>query len=47
MNNPFFSQAMNFISAVSSGVDPRTGLYSTVVSLGTLTGNNGMGLSFR
>ncbi|EBN2212553.1 RHS repeat-associated core domain-containing protein [Escherichia coli] len=43
MNNPFFSQAMNFISAVSSGVDPRTGLYSTVVSLGTLTGNNGMG----
>ncbi|WP_097478719.1 hypothetical protein [Escherichia coli] len=43
MNNPFFSQAMNFISAVSSGVDPRTGLYTTAVTLGSISGNNGMG----
>lgn len=43
MNNNFFSQAMNFISAVSPGVDPRTGIYSTAISLGSLTGNNGMG----
>lgn len=45
MNNDFYTQAVNFPSAVTHGVDPRTGLYSAVFTLGTLTGNNGMGPS--
>ena len=27
MNNQFFTQAGNFASAVTAGVDPRTGLF--------------------
>ncbi|EDN8389377.1 hypothetical protein VW28_004932 [Salmonella enterica subsp. enterica serovar Wandsworth] len=39
----FFSQAVNFISTVQGGVDPRTGLYNAQLSLAQLSGNRGMG----
>ncbi|WP_139253326.1 hypothetical protein [Burkholderia ubonensis] len=41
----FFTQAENF-SMVSSGVDPRTGMYIVNINLGTVLGNNGQGPSF-
>jgi len=41
-----FTQAGNFISALSGGVDPRMGLYSAVLSIAQLEGNRGMGPSF-
>ncbi|MFD9823549.1 RHS repeat-associated core domain-containing protein [Streptomyces violascens] len=41
----FFSQASNFASAVSGGVDPRTGLYSVQVVVGSLVGNRNLGPS--
>lgn len=36
----FFTQATNFTSAVSGGVDPRTGQYGINVTVGTLVANN-------
>lgn len=41
----FFTQATNFTSAVSSGVDPRTGLFNAHVTLGHLIGNYNHGPS--
>jgi RHS repeat-associated protein len=41
-----FTQAGNFLSALSGGVDPRMGLYSAVLSIAQLNGNRGMGPSF-
>ncbi|WP_176711504.1 RHS repeat-associated core domain-containing protein [Streptomyces sp. PTY087I2] len=41
----FFTQAGNFDSAVSGGVDPRTGLFGVEVTLGSLVGNNNLGPS--
>jgi RHS repeat-associated protein len=41
----FFSQAGNFASAVSGGVDPRTGLYNVQITLGHLVGNCNLGPS--
>ncbi|MDE9437907.1 RHS repeat-associated core domain-containing protein [Xenorhabdus bovienii] len=45
MNN-LFTQAGNFSSAISGGVDPRTGLYNLNLSLGTVKGNGGLGPDF-
>ncbi|WP_118987972.1 hypothetical protein [Photorhabdus sp. CRCIA-P01] len=45
MNN-LFTQAENFSSAISGGVDPRTGLYNLNLSLGTVKGNGGLGPDF-
>ncbi|TPW38352.1 RHS repeat-associated core domain-containing protein, partial [Serratia sp. SRS-8-S-2018] len=42
----FFTQAVNFISTVAGGVDPRTGLYNVTLSLAQLKGNRGMGPVF-
>ncbi|MQL50349.1 hypothetical protein GEA64_21390 [Photorhabdus khanii] len=42
----FFTQAGNFSSAISGGVDPRTGMYNLSIELGTLNGNNLQGPSF-
>ncbi|ULH11495.1 hypothetical protein MF265_01480 [Serratia marcescens] len=42
----FFTQAVNFISTVAGGVDPRTGLYNVTLSLAKLSGNRGMGPEF-
>lgn len=39
----FFTHAGNFTSAVSGTVDPRSGLYGVIVSLGQITGNRGLG----
>lgn len=33
MSEKIYSQAFNFASAVQSSVDPRTGLYSSVIQL--------------
>ncbi|WP_242882294.1 RHS repeat-associated core domain-containing protein [Actinomadura litoris] len=41
----FFTQAGNFTSAVSGGVDPRTGLFTVRIRLGVVTGNRGLGPS--
>ncbi|PTR24693.1 RHS repeat-associated protein [Luteibacter sp. OK325] len=47
------SNAFNFLSAVNTGVDPRTGMYSCSISLPGLAANNlcgptvGLGLSFN
>ncbi|MEU1284174.1 RHS repeat-associated core domain-containing protein [Kitasatospora sp. NPDC005856] len=44
MSSPsFFSQAGNFASAVSGGVDPRTGLFNVQITLGHLVGNRNLG----
>ncbi|MBD2798983.1 hypothetical protein ID854_00525 [Xenorhabdus sp. M] len=43
MNNTFFSHANNFQSAVTSGVDPRTGLFNYSLLVAQLNGNNGLG----
>ncbi|MGW2874267.1 hypothetical protein, partial [Kitasatospora sp. NPDC001225] len=40
-----FTHATNFSSAVSGGVDPRTGLFSVRISLGHLVGNRALGPS--
>jgi len=40
-----FTQAANFGSAVSGGVDPRTGLFGVTIALGHLVGNRGLGPS--
>ncbi|MDX7988289.1 hypothetical protein FE392_13260 [Xenorhabdus sp. 12] len=45
MNNTFFSHANNFQSAVTSGVDPRTGLFNYSLLATQLNGNNGLGPS--
>nr|CAC19493.1 nematicidal protein 2 [Xenorhabdus bovienii] len=42
-NNEFFTQANNFTSAVSGGVDPRTGLYNIQITLGHIVGNGNLG----
>lgn len=42
----FFTQATNFGSSVSGGVDPRTGLYNVRIVLGHLVGNRNLGPSF-
>jgi YD repeat-containing protein len=39
----FFTQASNFVSAVSGQVDPRTGLYGININAGHLMANNLMG----
>ncbi|VVP61574.1 hypothetical protein PS870_06376 [Pseudomonas fluorescens] len=39
----FFSQASNFVSAVSGQVDPRTGIYGININAGHLVANNLMG----
>lgn len=41
----FYSQAGNFTSAVSGGVDPRTGQYSVNINLGHVAANNLLGPS--
>ncbi|QXE34195.1 hypothetical protein KQY30_07745 [Streptomyces sp. GMY02] len=41
----FFTQATNFGSAVSGGVDPRTGLFAVRIALGDLVGNHNLGPS--
>ncbi len=41
----FFSQAYNFSSAVSGGVDPRTGQYNINLNLAKLVANNQLGPS--
>jgi YD repeat-containing protein len=41
-----FTQARNFISAVVSGVDPRTGLYTMNFTLASLLCNNTLGPQF-
>lgn len=41
----FFTQASNFISAISGKVDPRTGLYGINVNLGQIVANNLLGPS--
>ncbi|CAM3564495.1 putative Nematicidal protein 2 [Xenorhabdus nematophila ATCC 19061] len=42
----FFTQAGSFTSAISGGVDPRTGLYNLSITLGHINGNNQMGPQF-
>ncbi|HGE8462146.1 hypothetical protein PTR02_05850 [Serratia nevei] len=42
-DSAFFTQASNFISAVSGGVDPRTGLYGINITLGQLVANDRRG----
>ncbi|MGA5657826.1 hypothetical protein [Rahnella contaminans] len=39
----YYTQAPNFISSTSDDVDPRTRLFGFQHSLGTVTGNDGMG----
>lgn len=39
----FYSQVFNFTSAVSGGVDPRTGLFFANFPIASLTGNAGLG----
>ncbi|PLR31609.1 hypothetical protein CYR23_15870 [Chimaeribacter arupi] len=46
MSENYYTQTPNFVSSVSSDVDPRTRLFSFSLSLGTITGNNGMGPDF-
>ncbi|MUN35676.1 RHS repeat-associated core domain-containing protein [Actinomadura litoris] len=41
----FFTQVGNFGSAVSGGVDPRTGLYNVRIELDSLVANRGLGPS--
>ncbi|WP_449220490.1 RHS repeat-associated core domain-containing protein [Tistrella mobilis] len=41
----FYSQAFNFPSALQSGVDPRTGLYSVSLPIARLIGNANLGPS--
>ncbi|MFB7676228.1 RHS repeat-associated core domain-containing protein [Kitasatospora purpeofusca] len=45
VNSPPFTQAVNFVSAVSGGVDPRTGLFGIRVDLGSIVGNRNLGPS--
>ncbi|MFB8240217.1 RHS repeat-associated core domain-containing protein [Kitasatospora purpeofusca] len=40
-----FTHATNFSSAVSGGVDPRTGLFNVQIALGGLVGNRALGPS--
>ncbi|MFJ8433848.1 RHS repeat-associated core domain-containing protein [Kitasatospora sp. NPDC094019] len=42
----FFTQAGSFGSAVSGGVDPRTGLFNVRIELGNPVGNRNLGPSF-
>ncbi|WP_066947618.1 RHS repeat-associated core domain-containing protein [Streptomyces lushanensis] len=44
-SSDFFTQATNFGSAVSGGVDPRTGLFTVRIALGDLVGNGNLGPS--
>ncbi|MFB7382677.1 RHS repeat-associated core domain-containing protein [Kitasatospora purpeofusca] len=41
----FLTHANNFTSAVSGGVDPRTGVFNIRIRLGALVGNRGLGPS--
>lgn len=41
----FFSQAGNFLSASSGGIDLRTGMFNYSINLGRIIGNNGLGPS--
>ncbi|EJL88507.1 Rhs family protein [Herbaspirillum sp. CF444] len=45
MNEDFSTQAVNFVDAVSGGVDPRTGLFNPRLTLGQLVGNHNQGPS--
>lgn len=45
-SNAFFTQAGNFTSAVSGGVDPRTGLWNLSITLGHINGNQLQGPVF-
>ncbi|MBC3479727.1 RHS repeat-associated core domain-containing protein [Pseudomonas sp. SWRI77] len=41
------SNAMNFMSFISGGVDPRTGQYTVAIELSELGGNDGQGPAFK
>ncbi|MEW7312168.1 hypothetical protein AB1E22_05505 [Buttiauxella gaviniae] len=43
MSKNYYTQTNNFMSAVNDEVDPRTGLYSASLSLGSIIANNGNG----
>jgi len=43
----FFSQSQNFMGALQTGVDPRTGIFSLSVAIANLNGNYGMGPEFN
>ncbi|MGW3230857.1 RHS repeat-associated core domain-containing protein [Kitasatospora sp. NPDC001095] len=43
--SPPLTQAANFTSAVSGGVDPRTGLFNIQIALGNIVGNRNLGPS--
>jgi hypothetical protein len=45
-SSDFFSQAGNFVSASSGGIDMRTGMFNYSMKLGRIIGNNGLGPSF-
>lgn len=45
-NSSFFTQACNFMSAISGKVDPRTGTFNLNMNLGTVNGNNQLGPKF-
>ncbi|MDR5775589.1 MULTISPECIES: hypothetical protein [unclassified Caballeronia] len=47
MSSGFTTQAQNFGSAVSGGVDPRTGLFNVQLVVGELTGNHNQGPCFK
>ncbi len=39
----YYSQSRNFSNALTSGIDPRTGIFSFNLLLGDIIGNNGLG----
>ncbi|MBX6999796.1 type IV secretion protein Rhs, partial [Providencia rettgeri] len=41
--NKFFSQSQNFISALKTGIDPRTGIFSLNIPIVNINCNYGMG----
>ena len=43
MNNTFTSQAVNFVSSLQTGVDPRTGQYFVNIPLVEINANNQLG----
>lgn len=45
-NHDVFTKATDFLGAVSSGVDSRTGIYSVNLNLATLTSHKGLGPDF-
>lgn len=45
-NKSFFTKATDSLGAVTSGVDPRTGIYSVHLTLGNIKTNKGLGPDF-